>query len=616
MPAVVWNVILPSESKYMSMVKSPSEIRLLESEVTNSPKDFRDDIDHEEFDENSRWPRRLLNVRNMTSYKWQPGNMYGGTSNPSFSTLSYTWGRWRIRDKHSLIPALQVVGIPWEVPKVNPQHFTAKQFGQVLKHIVNIEGSEGSPFVWVDIACIPQFLHSRVADSEIGRQAKIFRAARTGYVWLTTANPQDLAKLFEEDPRHESREAVRDLKAFCKLLTDPWFGSMWTLQESFIKQAAYVVTNSGLCNLSRTGKPLHLFQVRGLAVHYDGSAAYKVIHDRSKGEEDFTFFEDMWSRTGLQGPLSASPMQVLACATWRTCSFELDRVYGIMQIFGDDFRVGKARSKRVALEDAETKESFTLLELEDELSTLVIERFPSISQLFQHEQTPILGRAWRICGRASVPRQLGYASGSFNDALWSLSMSTFDNPASVYHLLPQPQCSFSTIANGTTKLGLFQGKTCTFQRIVNCSRSVSFTPVWSSLQVYLDAGWDITSHNERSDKCTVSEADVDLVVERLGGQALIVLLLDSRTDLEVGKTFCLNGLLLLRPGSEARRHHKSRRDWYPEFEHLGKETWARVGICQLEWYEERRGDSYMSGPEIETLLGISNDWCESEGVWG
>ena len=195
-------------------------------------------------------------------------------------------------------------------------------------------------------------------------------------------------------------------------------------------------------------------------------------------------------------------------------------------------------------------------------------------------------------------------------------MSPFDNPASVPHFFPQQQCSYSTIANGTTKLGTFQGKTCTFHRIVNCSRSVSFTPVWSNLQVYLDAGWDITSHNERSDKCMVSEADVDFVVERLGGEALIVLLLDSRTDLEVGKTFCLNGLLLLRPGSEARRHHKSRRDWYPEFEHLGKETWARVGVCQLEWYEERRGDSYMRGPEIETLLGTSSDWCESEGVWG
>lgn len=149
---------------------------------------------------------------------------------------------------------------------------------------------------------------------------------------------------------------------------------------------------------------MHLFQVRGLAVHYDGSASYKVERDRSKGEEDFALFEDMWSRSGLQGPLSASPMQVLACATWRTCSFDLDRVYGIMQIFGDDFRVGKARSKRVVLEDAETNESFTLLELEDELGTLVMERFPSISQLFQHEQAPILGRAWRICGRASVPR--------------------------------------------------------------------------------------------------------------------------------------------------------------------------------------------------------------------
>jgi hypothetical protein len=54
MPAVVWNVILLSESKYISIVKSLLEIKLLKSEITNKLKDFRDDINHKEFNENNK----------------------------------------------------------------------------------------------------------------------------------------------------------------------------------------------------------------------------------------------------------------------------------------------------------------------------------------------------------------------------------------------------------------------------------------------------------------------------------------------------------------------------------------------------------------------------------
>jgi len=50
---------------------------------------------------------------------------------------------------------------------------------------------------------------------------------------------------------------------------------------------------------------------------------------------------------------------------------------------------------------------------------------------------------------------------------------------------------------------------------------------------------------------------------------------------------------------------------------LGLQAWARIGACQLVWYEERSADgSFMSGPEISTLLGMSNAWTEEEGIWG
>lgn len=124
-----------------------------------------DDLDHPEFDPACEWPRRLLNVRNMTSYKWEPENTHDGISHPQYAVISYTWGRWRLRDQDLLgVDALQVASIPWQVPKVDPSHFTATQFAQVLNLIAD-RSWMGSPFVWVDIACIPQFSPSAVASS-------------------------------------------------------------------------------------------------------------------------------------------------------------------------------------------------------------------------------------------------------------------------------------------------------------------------------------------------------------------------------------------------------------------------------------------------------------------
>ena len=57
-----------------------------------------DDLDHKESDVNSLWPRRLLHVPSMTSHKWRPGNTYNGIVNPKYSVISYSRGRWRIRD--------------------------------------------------------------------------------------------------------------------------------------------------------------------------------------------------------------------------------------------------------------------------------------------------------------------------------------------------------------------------------------------------------------------------------------------------------------------------------------------------------------------------------------
>ena len=58
------------------------------------------------------WPRRLLHVPTLTSCEWQPGNVYGGVTEPEFNAITYTWGRWRLKD-HELpnVPPIGIRGV-------------------------------------------------------------------------------------------------------------------------------------------------------------------------------------------------------------------------------------------------------------------------------------------------------------------------------------------------------------------------------------------------------------------------------------------------------------------------------------------------------------------------
>jgi hypothetical protein len=82
------------------------------------------------------WPRRLLHVPTMTSYEWQPGNMYGDFVSPLYNALTYTWGRWKLGDGKRLdVGPLNVEGASWELPRVDPSHFTIDALHAILRSI-------------------------------------------------------------------------------------------------------------------------------------------------------------------------------------------------------------------------------------------------------------------------------------------------------------------------------------------------------------------------------------------------------------------------------------------------------------------------------------------------
>ena len=540
-----------------------------------------DDVDHPDFDGSSRWPRRLLNVKTMVSCKWQPENSYGGIVEPTYSIVSYTWGRWRIRNPKSTVPALPVKGVPWDIPRVDPAHFTADEFMKVVQAIGDGPGKSG--FVWVDIACIPQMKFSAVAASEICRQVRIFRGASDAFVWLTTVSTAELDSLHEGHRQvrffHNQSRIVDNFKVWCKVLEDPWLSSLWTLQESYIQRESKIVTNDGRCKLD-------LYDLQLLAEDFDLSKKL-----RTELENDLTIYKARWLRSGLY---ESTPMQVLACSRYRTCEYELDRVYGIMQIFGTECCIGKAR---LAAEGKDVGARFTLQQLQDELGALLMQKVPATSQLFRHDEPPLAGRAWRVCGKISCPAPLGTELQSFDDS-HATDVALFAK------------------SDGTTTWATFCGKTCQLSRLVKCSTSLNIRDLQRDCRIYIDAGLSFEDFKERN---------LTELFQHFGPRAdqdLSVLLLSSKvvkhpkvTRLETG--FLLQGLLLLAPGDEKLNYHKSRRDWHSVSNVTATKAWARVGVCYIKWVKsDWSAESKQDRPEIQTLLGKTSDWIITEGIWG
>ena len=160
-----------------------------------------------------KWPHRLLHVPSMTSLEWQPGDKYGEHIQPRYNAVSYTWGRFSLdveedkkeekeekektqeskkkketkkMKKNRNITAIEIKGIDWIVPRINPEHFGADNFWRLIQQTCeSVNGTrEKTDFLWLDVACINQ-KDTLEKMAEIGRQAVIFHGAQRVYIWLT-----------------------------------------------------------------------------------------------------------------------------------------------------------------------------------------------------------------------------------------------------------------------------------------------------------------------------------------------------------------------------------------------------------------------------------------------
>lgn len=386
----------------------------------------------------AEWPLRLLHVPTMTSLERQEGNIYGDFTEPDYNILSYTWGRWQVADGN---PALVVCGVPWRVPAIDEQHFSVKQLQRVIWNISlgeqsEIEGRRSIDFVWIDIACIDQE-NERIKVSEIGRQAAIFKNAKSVYIWLSHLDEAELrlcdevlydsSEMLLSAGGNDVRDTVEDsawieslVQLLETLLRDPWYTSLWTLQEMYLRADAVILSKSSnfFKRKAGNGNPLGLgnLVIRCTSI-YNELTRRALDGPQLARKSSYTKVLSLIERLGLYHGPWENPVLLYGAARHRTTRNPNDRVYGIMQVYG--FRLGSS---------AHPDHTFTLADLEIQLARAHNARSALSAQLFVHTRIIEVGDCWRIDSQSKLPQALLRLTDTDRQSLCEISFESAREP--------------------------------------------------------------------------------------------------------------------------------------------------------------------------------------------
>ncbi|KAL4998271.1 heterokaryon incompatibility protein-domain-containing protein [Aspergillus recurvatus] len=347
------------------------------------------------------WPRRLLHIPTMTSFERRGESTYGTVNEPQYGIISYTWGRWESKTASSI----KINGTPWKIPAVAPEHFTPEMLQAVIHQV-----GKDVEYVWIDIACIDQEDQGTKMD-EIGRQVGIFARATRTYVWLSHLQPDSMFRNLNEltdliysicfrneDDWRIPQDVIRRIsECFNFLFEDPWFSSLWTLQEFTLNRTALI--------LSRDGRPVRRRTPSGhfflLALANDSFNLLRELESieskwplRVQGvRNEIENIRLQCRRAGFQSALVNNPNVQYELVQYRTTTRLEDRIYGISQIY--QLKVGQSLQPSMV---------FTLDELRDQFAEALVTQYPAISQLFIHRDRPRPGQTWRITETCVVPK--------------------------------------------------------------------------------------------------------------------------------------------------------------------------------------------------------------------
>lgn len=187
------------------------------------------------------------------------------------------------------------------------------------------------------------------------------------------------------------------------LTEDRWFSSLWTLQEAFLCQWAYVI--SGEVEALQVSSP-QLKDIFTACETLNAVCKRSVAHKRALNmptADTEARLVDMVEGSGLAALAMENPMALYTVASNRVTSRPVDRVYGIMQVF--DLQLG------ISAPHADKGASPNLPELELQLGQELLLKYPIMSQLHVHTQPVKRDQAWRVSSSSRVPElasKVGY----------------------------------------------------------------------------------------------------------------------------------------------------------------------------------------------------------------
>lgn len=377
------------------------------------------------------WPRRLLHIPTMTSYQRSGGATYDRCERPKYSILSYTWGRWEKRQVTNLSDnarseSLGVEGVTWKIPSIMEEHFSVQMFQKVIHEMRRLAGTD---WAWVDVACIDQE-NVPIKMDEVGRQASIFKNAWKAFAWLShtpeealdnviavveRAGPVLLDIRYTPGPLNTSAtgcilQSVEDVREVVEaVLGDPWFSSLWTLQELFLRDDALIMGQNGNIVLPRVpvleeDPYLMLSDLRyELQVVMDEMLPLqqpeRLCHDHTTTPTIQQLAKELTSLIqrrgfGSDGQFTPdNPKVQYSAAKFRQTVHPEDRVYAICQIY--NIRVGQSLRPNEPPQELES--------LVEEFGLAINARSPVLGQLFVHTALPQIGRSWCITQESEVP---------------------------------------------------------------------------------------------------------------------------------------------------------------------------------------------------------------------
>ncbi|KAF8847487.1 hypothetical protein BDZ45DRAFT_811551 [Acephala macrosclerotiorum] len=281
-------------------------------------------------------PYYLWDVREKKTRKVRDIAITAGTI-PDYVAISHTWGRWM--REHD--PPVQLDNVPWEIPQ--NERFRVEDLPEILQTL---------PFdyIWLDLLTIPQKGLSdelvSIQQTEIGRQATIFRNAIQAIAWLHDVHDWSALRAIvrylslkflanspsrmvdtdiltsalntaSEDagPIPELLFESEDKKKVHSIQRKPnaWFTSLWTLQETCLRPDMLLSTADWQILEDSEGVPVALNGIVALC------SVNTKQYPTAPGPDGVQALRQLISMTGMENLLQLSQLSIITMGNERHC---------------------------------------------------------------------------------------------------------------------------------------------------------------------------------------------------------------------------------------------------------------------------------------------------------